>query len=153
MRAHSGASASIPTCDAPKTVADILTAAADLIEPEGAWTQGEYGRLPSGRAALNVRDDAVCRCLIGAIFTVLPPESGCLHEVEKGPAVQTMNEFLGIGAYHWNDAPERTQAEVVAALRAAAEKARTAPSDTQPGTQPGLPGEVKQSPANQEQDQ
>lgn len=29
----------------------------------------------------------------------------------------------------------------------------TAPSDRQPGTQPGLPGEVKQSPANQEQGQ
>ncbi len=29
----------------------------------------------------------------------------------------------------------------------------TAPSNTQPGTQPGLPGEVKQSPANQEQGQ
>lgn len=102
------------------SVAEVLNKAADLLEKPGAWTQGEYGRLPSGRAALNVRSDAVCRCLIGAIYTVLPPESGCLHDVEKGEAVQTMNEFLGMGAYHWNDAPDRTQAEVVAALRQAA---------------------------------
>lgn len=39
------------------------------------------------------------------------------------------------------------------ALIAMLADATTAPSDTQPGTQPGLPGEVKQSPANQEQGQ
>ena len=113
------------TSQGQDSVFKVLNAAADLLEKPGAWTQGAYGRLPSGREALNVREDAVCRCVIGAIFTVLPPESGCLQDVEKGAAVQTMNEFLGIRAYHWNDAPERTQAEVVAALREAASKSES----------------------------
>ena len=34
-----------------KTVADILTAAADLIEPEGAWTQYQWARNAAGRAS------------------------------------------------------------------------------------------------------
>jgi hypothetical protein len=31
-------------------LADILNAAADLLEPEGAWIQGAFGRDEDGRA-------------------------------------------------------------------------------------------------------
>ncbi len=134
-------SASIPTCDVPKTVADILTAAADLIEPEGAWLQGAY------------TEDLRCFCTLGALAHVSC--KGATVVGSLAPA-KTLAAYLNAEdssadrvITRWNDAPERTQAEVVATLRAAAKKARTAPSDTQPG----LPGEVNQSPANQEQDQ
>jgi len=117
---HSGASASIPTCDAPKTVADILTAAANLIEPEGAWLQGAYTQ------------DLRCFCTLGALahvsgkgataVGVTPPAKALANHLN--PEDSSADRVIT----RWNDAPERTQAEVVAALRAAAEKFRTANS-------------------------
>lgn len=71
----------------------ILRAAADLIEPEGRWTQGSYWRsAPEGASHLHV--DRFIRKVLPAVGT----------------------EYT----HEWNDAPGRTQAEVVAKLRAAA---------------------------------
>ena len=140
---HSGASASIPTCDVPKTVADILTAAADLIEPEGRWTQRAYAR---DRDGADIEDrssyyedepefEAVCYCAIGAIMTAAGERPDRVGQDDIG-ALEAFAGFVGEESIHiWNDAAERTQAEVVAALRAAAEKARTAVEGPSVGTQ------------------
>lgn len=114
-----------------KTVADVLTAAADLIEPEGWWTQGATARTSTGERAVIAEPDAACWCMIGAVWEV----AGWLGPI--GEAEGALLDLLGVGnVARWNDAPERTQAEVVAALRAAAAKAATAENSV--GTPEGV---------------
>ena len=114
---------------AAKTVADVLTSAADLIAKPGAWTQGAWARTATGRAASPFADNATCFCLRGALVRV--------KGVKLCDGLDGEREALGFSTdsalARWNDKEPRTQAEVVAALRAAAEKARTASSV---GTEP-----------------
>lgn len=102
-------------------VAADLRAAADVLERDG-WTQGDYGR-PSG-----------CKCLYGGIhFAVTDGESvsdvELSREEEKraDAAASRVMEVVDAGGWldllDWNDEPGRTAAEVVAALRAAADRA------------------------------
>lgn len=112
---------------AAKSVADILDAAADLIEPEGAWTQGAFARHRSGNPIGPLESNAACWCASGAI-------QRADSRRRFSPAWEDFNDYaVSLGFLHmaaFNDAPERTQAEVVAALRAAAEKARAAAPDS-----------------------
>lgn len=105
-------------------VSDILERAADLIEPEGRWARGGF----SFRNGLSVGwqgRDADCWCALGAIGDV---SRGDLRLCSESRPVAFFTEHLGYldwsDATQWNDAPERTQAEVVAKLREAAAKAR-----------------------------
>lgn len=104
---------------APQTVADVLDAAADLLEKPKGWTQGAYARDADGRDVnpyekWRPSPEAVCFCLYGALAHVAS-QAG----MEKTP-------FLvdPLPSTKWNDTPGRTQSEVVAALRAAATSTR-----------------------------
>lgn len=99
------------------TTSQILSQAADLIEPEGAWTQGAFARTEKGHVIGSLEQPATCFCAVGAIYRVAQAQSRSVQE----RAVDLMSET--VGKWHigeWNDAPYRTQAEVVAALRKAA---------------------------------
>jgi hypothetical protein len=91
--------------DTPQAAPDarVFDRAADLLEPEGAWIQKGY-----------CRDGG--RCIVSALSQAAM--SNC----------QPYLSFMGWPhfrlATYWNDAPERTQPEVVAALRRAATLAR-----------------------------
>jgi hypothetical protein len=100
-------------------IADILDKAADLIEPEGAWCQRDYARNADGLVTglSEFRGPATCWCIAGATAKVDPQARGA-------SADGFLQEFLGVHPSVWNDAPGRTQAEVVAKLREAAAKAR-----------------------------
>ena len=107
------------------TVADVLDAAADLIEPEGAWCQKALGFDALG-CSVGAADDierAVCFCAAGAIWRVVGHHSSRVQAV-----FEQLNKATGGtgGVGHWNDARKRTQAEVVAKLREAAALARGA---------------------------
>jgi hypothetical protein len=106
-----------------KTVSEILNAAADLIEPEGAWTQGCGARDEHGNDLDleygEVEHLAVCYCAAEAIYRV----SG--KRFSECPAHQFFSTLVGGHIPDWNDAPERAQAEVVAKLREAAALAQT----------------------------
>lgn len=105
--------------DTPLCVADVLERAADLIEPEGKWTQQIYARTEDGRST-DVQDpEAICFCMAGALARV----AGDFNE-RFISAKQVVGNILDRGMADWNDAPERTQPEVVAALRRAATLAR-----------------------------
>lgn len=99
------------------TPSQVLDAAADLIEPEGCWTQREWARDGDGRGACHP-DDAACWCGWGAIE---------VSSVGGGDTRALAHSFVQRCGFSigWNDAPERTQAEVVAVLRKAAELARS----------------------------
>lgn len=104
----------------PLTIGDVLDKAADLIEPEGAWTQEAYGRDANGLEC-QVVEEAVCFCAMGAIYKA----AGKIGEFEHdADLIAPLALLLDEGIDDWNDAPGRTQAEVVAKLREAAAKAR-----------------------------
>lgn len=93
---------------------EVLELAAELIEPEGCWTQHVLAKskrrvYPNGQSTGWRR--ARCFCVSGAIGKVDDWASEAIHFLQRS---------LGNGAVAWNDAPGRTQAEAVAALRAAA---------------------------------
>jgi hypothetical protein len=101
-----------------KTVAQTLREAADLIEPEGKWTQEAFARDVAGnKLTFGISEDAACWCLLGAVE----------RASNSAFAAFRITKFVrrAIGGDendpdYWNDAPERTQAEVVAKLREAA---------------------------------
>lgn len=105
-----------------KTVSEVLFAAADLIEPEGAWTQGCSARDAQGNQTSATRKQAVCWCAAGAIWHEVGDHSSFTADAATDELEQTLGGMIPVGT--WNDAPDRTQAEVVAKLREAAEKAR-----------------------------
>jgi len=95
-----------PPAAPAKTVRDVLLHAALLIEERG-WCQGLY-EAPDGRL-----------CAIGALSVA----SGGDADIYVGGAADEALARIVCTAYipHWNDATGRTAAEVIAALRAAAE--------------------------------
>jgi len=110
--------------ESTKSPAEVLEAAADLLEKPGAWTQNEFARDAVGRVVYPTSTLATCWCVRGAIAAV--------NEEEDDHAANTRNwkaaaKLLGFHDVHdieqWNDTPGRTQAEVVAALREAARQA------------------------------
>jgi hypothetical protein len=94
-------------------IADVLNRAADLIEPEGRWGRDDYGYYGP-----DSDSDMGCYCLIGAIAKAA---ARAPFLVENDDAIAAILGFKhGYEIPRWNDEPDRTQAEVVAALRAAA---------------------------------
>lgn len=93
---------------------EVLAKAADLIEPEGRWMQGEWQDGPRQ-----------CFCAEGAMAEIAQV-SPCL--MDEHSASRFLERAAGIpwfGVPTWNDQPGRTQAEVVATLRKASELARS----------------------------
>lgn len=93
---------------------EILNTAADLIE-RGGWTQGSY-------------KDGPRFCAEGAIIQAAQPgfweprpygECGVI-DLHTLAAVGVFQHWIGLPSIpNWNDHPERTKGQVVAALRAA----------------------------------
>ena len=96
-----------------KTVAEVLEAAASLIEPEGRWARGVYEEPKDGECAF---------CMVGASLNVLGISYLDQEAPSFGPGILGFKTWTQ--AMEWNDAPGRTQAEVVAKLREAAAVAR-----------------------------
>jgi hypothetical protein len=102
------------------SVADILEKAADIIEPEGAWTQGTY---------CDDELDGRRLCLVGAVASALGTNA---YDAEKWIVRNRIaTRYFGREEegwlISWNDAPDRKQSEVVAKLREAASLARAKP--------------------------
>lgn len=95
---------------------EILRKAADLIEPEGAWTQEAFARTKRGRPIGYGEAPAMCFCALGAMYRSSLAVPLSLAEATR----DYLDRIVGSDVTGWNDAPERTQAEVVQALRDAA---------------------------------
>jgi hypothetical protein len=113
-------------------VSDILDKAADLIEPEGRWTQEAFSRTKSGHcnAALVAPRKPSCWCALGAIAAVAghdPSKPFTTNKLANEAVLILDSVVMDDGIYDtpdYNDATGRTQAEVVAKLREAAALAR-----------------------------
>jgi len=103
-------------------IADVLDRAADRIERDG-WWQGAYydGRIASRPVSIELREHPRPCCVMGALIAEAPTRRVTLAE-------WALKRFLKmpVTLAAWNDAPERSQAEVVAALRGAAAQERGA---------------------------
>lgn len=104
------------------SVADVLERAADLIDEPGRWTRGHIARNSAGEGVPADHPAAVCWCAVGALERVSGEQGGkpfhaLLRVVGDFPDEATFGE-------KWNDAPGRTQSEVVSKLREAAALAR-----------------------------
>jgi hypothetical protein len=124
----------------PATPAELVTqleAARDLIA--NAWVQGRY-RMPLTLSGAIEGDCGYAYCVSGALeWSVLPREFQVDFPVREAltPASNLVREAIGLPPFEpetgvspfkdlikWNDAPGRTQAEVVAAVDKAIEIAR-----------------------------
>lgn len=94
-------------------IADKLDEARALIEK--GWCQRAFAKDANGKKVFSWHPSAVCWCAIGAINATEPNNGGPWRYLEK---------VVGRSPDTWNDAPERTQAEVIEAFRKAAELAR-----------------------------
>ena len=102
------------------TPQEVLLAAAELVETPGVWIQGDL---------VAKEDDGTVRC---CAYGALDLVSGFLNEeLDVLSGEDTPPELLGAmealfeytGRYRvaeWNDAPERTAADVAATMRRAA---------------------------------
>lgn len=107
-----------------RTVADVLDGAAAVIRRNG-WHQGAFSAFSSGR---KLAERPVCA--MGAINIVTcgrPDQSGYGEEhTLSSAAYSALERHLGIdhSAGAWNDNPDRTVEEVLAALEGAARAER-----------------------------
>lgn len=98
--------------------ASILNAAADICER--GWAQRAWARDRQGAKVGGASVTAVCWCAGDAIFQaakVIAPQ-GYFGAVQT--ACRALRRHINANIATWNDAPARTQAEVVETLREAA---------------------------------
>lgn len=93
------------------TTLDTLRRARELLSEPNSWTQGTYARDAQGKRCYIWEDCRVCLCVEGALFSA--------HEdIEVCVAARDAFEgsLGGAPLDEWNDAPERTHAEVLEAF-------------------------------------
>ncbi len=85
--------------------------AAQLLEKSGAWAQRSSAYDSLGNSVAPTDPAACAWCMLGAIDKV------CADELIANVAISELHCELNSSVARFNDAPGRTQAEVVAALR------------------------------------
>ena len=98
------------------TAAEILRAAADLVERPGAWTQGASALDASGRLVDFNSDAATCFCALGALWHA----AGSAVSLPVDSAETALRGIIGRNVGDWNDASDRTATEVAQVMRRAA---------------------------------
>ncbi len=94
------------------TPKEILIAARAKIEAPERWTQGEYARNKRGGCVDENSPSAACWCIVGAIGSVSMEQ----QHAAWGPLIAAIGGPANLHIPNWNDAPERTHAEVLAAF-------------------------------------
>lgn len=95
---------------------------------EAGWTQGAYARNADGQGRGPSADDACQFCILGAwrrINCMATDSQACreashavINDLEDAVVARYCEPRLGV----WNDAPERTQADVLAVIDSVAAK-------------------------------
>lgn len=92
-----------------------------MVEPDGCWITGSLAHDEAGDSIMPENERAICWCMRGAIERVV---GGDLDE--DSPLWAAVMRATSGHPESWNDTDGRTQAEVVAALRKAADLAEAA---------------------------
>jgi hypothetical protein len=103
------------------TVAEKLREARALIAK--GWTQGEFARTKTGRKTPPKSPSATCFCASGAVIRA----TGAAGVAEGlfSQEFRVLRQAVRGNVVIWNDAPERTQAEVLQAFDRAIELAES----------------------------
>lgn len=88
----------------------------ELLEQAG-WCQGTYARNWVGKKVDPHNKSACSFCLLGALEKIYDGTSIAMREAKQALYLHAIPHNIGL--VEWNDAPGRTQAEVIAALKAA----------------------------------
>lgn len=111
------------------TAVYVLTETRKLLSVPERWTKKQFARDALGGTADPTGPLAVCFCVEGAIHRAAV---GDAHIEARLAAKQILRQAIGLGVLDglpgWNDAPERTHAEVLAAFARAIELAKAAES-------------------------
>jgi hypothetical protein len=95
----------------------------ELLAQEGAWTQGSEARNKDGKEVQVSDRTAKSFCLVGAVIRCYVEDSAESTRAYDGQCARIYDTlwdapyFARNGIMGWNDAPGRTQAEVVALLK------------------------------------
>lgn len=110
-----------------KSVAEVLNAAADLLEKPGAWTQGAFARTGAGNIIGPHEAPAECFCGAGAIYRTCGPG----RKAWAGQIIDSLKPHVRPhpNIAQFNDDPGRSQDQVVAVLRKAALAKASPPLD------------------------
>jgi hypothetical protein len=103
---------------------EVLRAVAEILEPADAWGQGGFWRDADGTVCWVKPESIKCRCLAGGIAEA----SGLSRFGDDShfDALNFVERVIGCASVPiWNDDPARTQPQVVAALRKAADLAES----------------------------
>ena len=94
------------------TPREILIAARKLIEPPDRWTRGSLARNAEGYWVGIHSPNAVCWCMEGAVLL----SSNSTNTDDVLVALKLLEKASGVFPSAYNDAPDRTHAEVLAAF-------------------------------------
>lgn len=98
----------------------------ELLAEPSAWTQHTSARNKDGDSVFSFANDAACWCVYGAFVVCYKHISHsdaaakCRKAYQKASQLGLVSSTWG-SFIDWQDAPERTHAEVIAALKAVGE--------------------------------
>lgn len=105
-------------CRTPEHREEVVNTLRDAAEVvERGWTQGTFARNAGGYEVQPTALYAVCWCALGAISRVTNEEPGLDEH-----ATDALSEYINGAIGAWNDEPDRTAAEVAAAMRECADR-------------------------------
>ena len=96
-----------------------LKAVRELLSAPARWTRGVYARNEQGLAVDPHDPEAVCWCLYGAMIYIVGDSNKrfAVHLDAAEDAINVLSGFISaISVADWQDAPDRTHAEVLDAL-------------------------------------
>lgn len=94
------------------TTLELLRGVRELLAVPERWTKKAFARTATGTICNDTQDVAVAWCIRGAAYRL-----GLGHDEFCSSMLYSPNDLS-----RWNDAPERTHAEVLARLDAAIER-------------------------------
>lgn len=121
-----------------KTILEVLNAVDEKFSSPDKWTKGAYACDANGKSCMESNVTAACYCLVGCVIAVDPDpkyenllsdlgrltikylEKIAMENFSYNPT-HPLDSYIKRAFYLWNDAPERTFADVKNLLKVAKE--------------------------------